>query len=223
MGFNLKPSFRCSKAFIGETVGFATGESIFKWNANKISSGAKLQLENMTFLGPTRVVTGTLGLNGIIQFTELFPATTDGFQSIAVEGVDFGALQLNDGDIKFNLPGDETLRVQSAEFPWFGGALGVYDATMSLSGKQSVAPLRANNIDLAKILEFADIKGLSGEGVLSGVLPLIVEDGRARIENGVLKSETPGALRYVGGAGEAAAGAGDQAKVAFRTLAQSSL
>lgn len=206
------------RGIVLETTGAATGSGWFAWGPSGANSGADIVFEDITFGGPTRVVTQTVGLNGNIQFANLWPVATQGTQTITVDAVDLDALQLGAGSVAFDMPGDQTVRVEKAEFPWFGGSIGVYDASLSFSGGQSMAPLRAENIDLKLILDFVNIDGLSGEGVLSGVLPLAIEDGRARIENGVLKSQSPGAVRYTGGAASQAAAAGEQAKVAFDLL-----
>lgn len=207
------------KGFVREASGGADGIADFSWTrSGGIAASADIQLKDVTFAGPARIVNQTRGLNGNIQFEKLWPLTTAGAQTITVEGADLDALKLQSGEIVFEMRGDEKLRVEKAAFPWFGGALGVENAVMSLSGGEAVTPLRADQIDLGQILAFADFEGLSGEGMLSGVLPLVVEDGRARIENGVLKSDGSGALRYHGRAGEEAAAAGTQAKMAFDLL-----
>jgi len=207
------------KGVVAQAVGAADGEVAFRWDPQGgVRSSAKAQLENFDFAGPTRIVTRTFGLNADLAFATLWPASTDGPQTVVVEGIDFGALQLARGEVVFDLPGDETLRVGRAAFPWFGGVLGVYDANASLADGEATAPIRAEHIDLGQILEFVDVKGLSGEGVLSGVLPLVVEDSRARIENGVLRAEGPGALRYVGAAPANAEQTGEQGRIAFELL-----
>lgn len=208
------------KGVIGETEGALTGEANFSWAPDPVglSSSAQFELDNITFGGPTRVVTRTIGVSGQLGFSSLWPVATDGVQTMNVSGVDFGALQLEAGEIIFELPGDQTLQIERAEFPWFGGLLGVYDASASLSGGEAIAPLRAENVDLALMLEYVDVDGLSGEGLLSGVLPLVVEDGRASIENGMLQSQGPGALRYQGAAADQASAAGQDAQIAFDLL-----
>ena len=207
------------KGVVAQAVGAADGEVLFRWAPESgVRTSAKAQLENIDFAGPTRIVTQTFGLNADLEFATLWPVSTDGPQTVTVEGVDFGALQLARGEIVFEMPGDRTLQVERAEFPWFGGVLGVYEASASMADGTSTSPLRAEKIDLGQVLEFVDVDGLSGEGILSGVLPLIVEDGKARIENGVLRAEGPGALRYVGGATESAEQTGEQARVAFDLL-----
>ncbi len=206
------------RGVVSEATGAATGQAMFSWARSGIDSSADIHIDNITFSGPTRVVTQTAGVKGDIHFANLWPFTTKGAQMITVKKVDLDALQLEAGEITFELPGDETLRVHSAMFPWFGGALGVYDAMAACSGGAAIVPLRADKIDLAQIFDFVDVEGLSGEGILSGVLPLVVENGRARIEKGILKSDSPGAVRYRGKVVEKAATANEQAKIAFDLL-----
>lgn len=206
------------KGVIGETIGAAEGSGEFAWDSSGLSSSADFSFEDITFAGPTRVVTQTAGLNGKLGFTSLWPPETNGVQTISVNRIDLDNLQLGAGDVKFELPGDEILRVEQAEFPWMGGVLGVYDAVMSIAGGRSVAPMRVQNIDLGQFLAAYDVDGLSGEGLLSGSLPLVIEEGHARIDGGVLKSVGPGAVRYAGGAASEAAAQGGQAQVAFDLL-----
>lgn len=206
------------KGFIGETTGFADGVVDFSWAPDDLQSRAKISLEDITFVGPTRIVNKTSGVNGTIKFSSLWPVATEDVQELSVESVDMFTLPLEDGTIRFHLPGDETLSIERAEFPWFGGTLGVYDANMSVTGETASVPLRANAIDLAKILAYVDVDGLSGEGILSGVLPMIVEDGKAKIVDGVLTSDGPGAVQYVGKAVDAAAAEDRQAEIAFDIL-----
>ena len=207
------------RGFARDATGTARGFADFWWDRGEgISSSAEFELENVTFTGPTRIVNQTRALNGLISFADLWPLRTDGLQTVTVEGADLDALQLQEGEIVFDMPGDETLRVERANFPWFGGSLGVDGAVMAYSGGEAVAPLRADGVDLQQLFDHISIDGLSGEGLLSGVLPLVVEDGRARIENGLLTSDTPGAIRYQGQAAEAAGQSGGQAKTAFDLL-----
>ncbi len=205
------------KGIVSAAEGGADGSVRFGWAPDGVTSGANIGLRDISFAGPTLAVTGTLGVNGDVALTNLLPVTTDGLQRITVDAVDLDALQLNDGEISFELPGDDTFYLERGEFPWFGGSLGVYEATASLSGEAKI-PLRADNIDLKQIFDYVKVNGLSGEGMLTGSLPLVFEQGKARIENGVLRSVGPGVVRYSGAASEQAAAADDQAEIAFDIL-----
>ncbi|MEO1137122.1 MAG: YdbH domain-containing protein, partial [Pseudomonadota bacterium] len=209
--------FPALKGIIDAAAGGVDGVVRFGWSPEGVTSGADFAFREISFGGPTRAVTRTSGFNGALTLGSLFPVATDGLQTVTVGAVDLDALQLLDGEISFEMPGDDTLHLARGEFPWFGGSLGVYEATANLSGEAAI-PLKATNVDLTKIFEYVDIEGLSGEGILSGELPLVFEGGKARIENGVMRSQGPGAVRYRGAASQQAAAAGDDAQIAFDIL-----
>lgn len=206
------------KGIIGLTQGAADGVARFTWAPGGIGSAANISFDNLTFRGPGLTVTRTAGVNGDISFSSLWPVATDGAQSVTVGGVDFGALQLENGEIVFDMPGDDTLLVERAIFPWFGGQIGVRDARATFTGGNALAALRVETVDLKQVLEFVDVDGLSGEGALNGELPLVIENSRASFVDGRLSADGPGRISYVGKAGAAAAEAGGDAQIAFDVL-----
>ncbi|WDI31775.1 YdbH domain-containing protein [Hyphococcus flavus] len=205
------------KGIVSAATGGADGAVRFGWSKEGITSGANFDLNDISFDGPTLAVTRTTGVNGSVTLNNLLPVSTEGVQTLTLNIVDAGALELTNGEVSFEFPGNDTLQLKRGEFPWFGGTIGAYEATASFSGAATI-PLRAENIHLEQVLDFASVEGLSGEGVLSGSLPLVFEDGKARIENGVFRSNGPGAIRYTGPAADAASAAGENAQVAFDFL-----
>lgn len=206
------------RGIIGTTGGAMDGRAQFEWTEGAVTSTADVSFQSLTFEGPGLTVTKTIGVNGDVSFASLWPIATSGAQTITVDGVDFGALQLEDGEIIFDMPGDETLVVERALFPWFGGSIGVRDARAQFVGGEALASLRVEGVDLKQVLEFVDVEGLSGEGVLDGVLPLQVDGGRAEFVDGKLSSRGAGAIRYVGNTASQAAQAGSEARIAFDIL-----
>lgn len=205
------------KGIVDAAEGGADGTVRFGWSPGGVTSSGEFSLNNVSFGGPTRAVTRTSAVSGVVRLTNLMPVTTDGLQTIEVGAVDLDALQLGLGVITFELPGDDSVHIAKAEFPWFGGSIGVYGATAQLTG-EAVVPLRAASVDLAQVLSYVNVEGLSGEGQFTGELPLLFEEGRARIENGYFQSEGPGVLSYEGKGTDAASSGNDQAQVAFDLL-----
>lgn len=205
---------------VSGATGAAAAEATFAWGRkpSDFKSSGVLRLQDMSFIGPGRAVNRTTGVSGEIILESLTPLKSRGAQKILVSAVDMDALKLADGEIDYELPGDGTMRIASATFPWFGGRLGAYEATAALDGAAVDTALRAENVDLAQLLDYLRVEGLSGEGVIEGRLPLKIVNGKARIVNGVFSAKGPGVIRYVGKAGEAASGANKQAKLAFDIL-----
>ncbi|MEQ1931358.1 MAG: YdbH domain-containing protein, partial [Parvularculaceae bacterium] len=208
------------KGIVSGAAGSASGEASFVWGRRPSdfrSSGA-FAIGDLAFLGPGRAVNRTDGVSGKIVLTSLSPLKSDGEQTLTVKGVDMDALKLEQGSIRYALPGDGTVRISAATFPWFGGRIGAYDSTAALTGAAIDTALKAEDVDLGLLLDHLKIEGLSGEGVVEGTLPLKIVEGRARVVDGFFTAKGPGVIRYVGKAGDAAGSANKQARFAFDIL-----
>ena len=209
------------KGFISAAVGSLEAAANFAWSQSQaaaFTSSGKIIFNDLSFRGPGVAVSRTSGINGVLSFDSLAPIKTADEQLMTIKAVDLGALVLEEGEVRFSLPGDDTLQLTSASFPWFGGVIGAYDSAVSLSDGRAEIILKASDVDLAAVLDYAKISGLSGEAKLKGTLPLIFENNEARIEGGRLDAVGPGVIRYAGQTTDAAAAANPQAKFALDIL-----
>ncbi|MEM9705074.1 MAG: YdbH domain-containing protein [Pseudomonadota bacterium] len=213
------------RGFIGQATGAASASMVARWagasaspGERALSTSGEVTIDDLSFRGPGVAISRTSGLTGALQFSSLAPLRTNGPQSVSIGGMDISALLLREGEAVFQIEDGNSLVLERAGFPWFGGSLTAETEALSLNGGAARATLRADDVDLSELLAFADIDGLTGEGLFSGVLPLVIEDGRARIEDGRLASIGGGVLRYTN-AGTAAASQQSQAtRLAFGIL-----
>ncbi len=206
------------KGIISAASGSAGGRAAFSWTPAGVASSGAAVANDVSFQGPGVAVTRTEGVSGELSFTSLSPVSTDGEQTIRIRKIDLDALDLENGFMRFSLPGDDTLHIAEAEFPWFGGVIGAYNSTMALSGASSQTKLQIDNVSLAELLGFFKVDGLSGEGTIEGVLPITFEGGRARIDNGILSAKGAGVIRYTGDVGAAAGKANETTEMTFEAL-----
>lgn len=114
-----------------------------------------------------------------------------------------------------SLAGGLALSPASLELDWTENRLllhrfdaGLLDGTLSAAaaelplpaGSGAMAwriPLTVSQIDLERLLRILDVPGLSGNGRLSGQLPLVRSPAGVEIRDGRLSSQQPGQLRYV--------------------------
>lgn len=187
------------KGVIGKTDGAAAAQVAFQWGPkpSDFKSSGDFSFDDVSFYGPGRAITTTQGITGSLKLTNLAPLTSDGPQTLSIRLIDLDALKLENGTALFELPGDESLRIMNAEFPWFGGRISVNESVADLQGASATVVLRAGGIDLGELLEFFKVKGLSGDGVIEGVLPVVFRDGKAEIVNGVLAASGPGVISYI--------------------------
>lgn len=203
---------------VSGATGTTEGRALLEWTPADVQSSATVNFDDVSFRGPGVAVSRTEGVTGKMVFSSLTPVSTSGEQTIAIRKIDMDALKLENGNVRFILPGDNTLKIIDAEFPWFDGTIGAYESELSIAGGKSQTTLQIDNVDLAGLLAYPNVQGLSGEGKIEGVLPISFEGGRARIVNGVLSAKGGGVIRYQNKNAEPAFQASEQAKLAYDIL-----
>ncbi len=206
------------RGVISNASGAGEGRARFFWTPAGVNSAATINLDDVSFRGPGVAVSRTEGVSGKLVFSNLAPVETEGEQTISIRKIDLDALKLENGEMRFSLPGDNTLKIIRAEFPWFDGTIGAYNSEMSIAGGKSETTLQIDNVNLAGLLAYLNIDGLSGEGVVAGVLPVSFEGGRARVNKGVLSAKGKGVIRYEGNETAAASQSNEQSALAFEIL-----
>ena len=212
------------KGFIADADGALAVQASYRWDKSGLSgSGATVRTDGLAFAGPSRAVNRTSGIAGGAKFKSLLPLATDGVQQLSIDYIDMDALKLEDGQVDFIVDADGSFQIEEAVWPWMGGTIGVYEALAPLDGSSVRAPLRADDLDLAELFDFLDIAGLSGQGRLEGSLPLLISQGVASVDKGVLRGVGPGVVRYESQSASAAAdaaesAAGESAGLVFRAL-----
>ncbi|WP_370338376.1 YdbH domain-containing protein [Parvularcula marina] len=202
---------------ISKATGSLHGSAVADWGNGGLKTSAVISPTKLSFSGPGITVERTSELTGVLTFSNLFPVTTDGMQIIEVGSIDFGSIALPNGEVRFELPGDDTLVVEEAVFPLFDGQMIAEKAVIGFDGG-SVATLRAEDLDLGAILSFLNVKGLTGAGRVEGTLPIVFDRFAVRIENGVLRATSPGVIEFTGPTAEAAAQSNQGARLAFDAL-----
>ncbi len=206
------------RGVISNATGTTEGGARFTWTPKGVVSTASVNFDNVSFAGPGVAVTRTEGVTGKMAFSSLSPVATDGEQTLSIRKIDLDALKLENGAMRFALPGDGTLKIVEAEFPWFGGTIGAYGSEMQIAGGKAETTLQIDNVNLAELLKYINVEGLSGDGVIEGVLPIVFEGGKASINNGILSSKGHGVIRYESNATNAASQSNEQSALAFEIL-----
>ncbi len=186
------------KGFLENATGASSGQVEITIKGDEVTSSARISLDNLTFNGPTRAITQTAGVTGEAVFDSLFPLRSSGLQQIRVDLIDLDALKLENGLIEFELTGDDTLYLRNAEWQWFGGVLRIRDGVIPLGMETSNVSMVVENLDLALLADYINMDGLSAEGRIDGLLPLVFEGGAAKVENGILATTSGGVFRYQG-------------------------
>jgi len=162
------------------------------WQGGDLRTDLVLLLDDLGLsVGPAELAQ----VNGLVRFDRLRPPATPAGQQISAGRLDVG-LPLTQGFMTFRLEPGGPLAVQQLRFRFAGGRLRAEPFSVRSDGSAMPVVLSVEGLDLASLLEEIQLPGLTGEGRISGRLPVVIEGGEALIEGGKLVSDRPGWLRY---------------------------
>ena len=162
------------------------------WDSEVVTSTLELAVRN---LSATTAAASFDRINGVIAVDGLSPFTTPPGQQVAVAGIEAG-LPLTDGLLTFRIAPGPKLEIAGGELHLAGGTVDVEPLTLDTAPGRRDAVLRVEGVDLGEMLALAGVDGLTGEGRMSGRIPVAVENNDVIITGGVLDSEAPGSLSY---------------------------
>ncbi len=185
-----------TQGVIGEARGTVYGQGRIDWNRRGVISSGDFTTENFDFaalFGPVK------GVRGTVHFSDLLGLVTSPNQTLHVASVNPG-IEVNDGDISFQLEPGHLLVVNGAKWPFIDGSLELLPTRFVLGGAEIRRfTIQVRTLNLAKFVARLSLANISASGVFDGELPLVFDQNGARIENGILVSRAPGGnLSYVG-------------------------
>ncbi|NYZ12165.1 YdbH domain-containing protein [Azospirillum sp. RWY-5-1] len=191
-GGTLEKAFPVLTGTVAATAGGVAAKGRIDWGEGAPTSSAEVLLDGVAAsVGPVSVV----GVNGTVRLSSLLPPVAPAGQTLAVSLLDVG-IPLTDGTLRFGYGRDGRVAVERAEWRWAGGVLRAKPFALSPQAPKGLVELEAEGIDFAQLLALAAVDGLDATGRLRGQLPVRIDGGSVRIDNGVLESSAPGAVRY---------------------------
>ncbi len=189
------------------------------FDGGQLTSGARLSLDGLSFRAAGVQVDG---ITGSLNLESLLPPGTPPGQRLTIARIDAG-LPLEDISLAFGVssrPGQEpTLKIDRFAGSLAGGEIAIADATFRPGQSGETVPVRITDLDLRRFLDGLNIQGLSGEGVVSGTLPVSTTDGGVAVQDGRLAAQGTGIIRYQSEAADAAlAGQASQVDLVLQAL-----
>ncbi len=179
-------------AEIEEVTGNAAIGGRISWSKGKLMPKLQLLLQDVSFRSPQLDV---LRLNGVAEIDSLVPFTTRPAQQMSAGLLDVG-LPLTDVLATFRIEPGPRLMIETARLSLAGGEVTAPPVTLDLDKPRTDLALAVSNVDLAKLLELAQIEGLTATGNLGGQIPVTVDAEGLVIRDAVLAATGPGTLRY---------------------------
>jgi len=157
-------------------------------------------------------------LNAAIHIDGPSPYSSPPHQLLSMARVDFG-LGLTNGLVALRLLPDGRIDIESAEWSLAGGKVRTRGVVDPGAPTQELV-LDLEELALSRLLELADLDGLSGTGLLSGRIPIVRRGSTLEIRGGRLEgAEGGGLVQYLSSSiGAASAQSGNDMNVVFKAL-----
>ncbi len=181
---------------IANARGTVGGAGRIDWNSSKVTSTGRFHTDKLDFAAAFGPVTGT---SGTVVFSDLLGLVTAPDQRLRIATINPG-IEVDDGEVSFQLEPDSVLTVNGATWPFLDGTLELKPTRMVLGASEVRRfTMQVSGVDSAKFIERLQLANISATGIFDGALPLVFDQDGGRIEGGLLLARPPGGnVSYVG-------------------------
>jgi len=177
--------------------GVVTGRGRIDWSETALTSSGSFSSTDLDFAAAFGPVTGA---SGTVRFTDLLGLTTAPGQVLRVRAINPG-IEVNDGEVRFQLRNGEVLAVEGGTWPFLGGTLTMrpLDITFGVSEVRSYI-FEIVGLDAALFLQRLELDNLAATGTFDGTIPVVFDRaGNGSLQGGELLSRPLGGnVSYVG-------------------------
>lgn len=176
--------------------GTVTGTGRIDWVNETVTSSGSFSTPKLDFAAAFGPVEGT---SGTVNFTDLLGLVTAPDQRLKLAAINPG-VEVNDGEVSFQLEPDRVLVVNGAQWPFIDGTLELLPTRMVLGASEVRRyTLKVEGANAAKFIAKLELGNLAATGIFDGTLPIVFDEQGGRIEGGKLVSRAPGGnVSYVG-------------------------
>lgn len=187
--YNLVPFLR---DYLDDVSGRVELEGPVRFAGADLSSALKFGLTNFSGkVGPVLLT----NVNSVIEVDRPWPISTKPDQIVAVELADIG-LPLTNALFRFKVSDGQRLDLGESHLELAGGKVSLDPARLVFNAPVHNLRLSVESISVGELFDTLGIAGLSGEGSISGEVPVTIFPGGIAIPAAKLQATAPGVLRY---------------------------
>jgi hypothetical protein len=173
--------------------GLVSASAQFLWSKEGMHSSGLIDLDDVSFAYQATKVTD---INATLNLNDLMSLSSSPAQTITIRRIDPGfpmeslvaAYQIKDSPPRIVL--------DKAQLFTIGGIISLAPTTIDLASTRNDFVILVDNIDLAVLFNLLQVEGLTGDGRLTGSIPITLEGNQVAIRNSHLAAETPGMLHF---------------------------
>lgn len=181
---------------VANVQGSVVGDGRIEWTADGVTSRGTFATADTSLAAAFGPVTG---LTTTISFDDLIGLKTAPGQIAKIKELNPG-IPVLDGEIEYQLLGDNRVRVEGGSWPFGGGKLLLHPTTLDFSAENARRlSFDIVGVDAAVFLQSFGFDNINATGVFDGTLPVEFDGMGGRIVNGRIDSRGGGGtLAYVG-------------------------
>lgn len=186
-----------AKGIIALVDGTVRGTGRIDWNPQAITSNGRFTTDSLDLAAPFGPVEGA---RGTIVFTDLLALTTAPDQKLYVKSINPG-IEVDEGEITWQLTDGTLLEIKDGEWPWLGGTLTMRPVTLDFSRPETRRYVfDVNGLDAALFIERLQMTNISARGIFDGTVGVVFDEyGNGTIEDSELVARQPGGnVSYIG-------------------------
>jgi len=131
------------------------------------------------------------GIQTALHITDLGNIRSAPGQTLTFDAISFGSIRVEDGRLAYQIEPDNVIFLEGGRFRWCGGTV-ITPATRFVPGvHQYDVAVYCDRLKLDQLLEQFGLAQVEGGGSISGLIPVVLADGRIAFNNAFLYS-TPG-------------------------------
>jgi hypothetical protein len=134
-------------------------------------------------------------INGVIKIDRPWPLSTPPGQSLAVQQVVLG-LPFTNGLVGFDIDDGKTIKIDAGTLNLANGQVTLDPTILSTDAPVQQINLKVDSLGVNELFKLIGIAGLSGEGQISGNIPVSLFPEGVLIKDAKLASTGPGKLKY---------------------------
>lgn len=186
---NLLPLLRSRMEDISGSVDLAGSVTVAQ---GKLGSDLKLRLQKLSGkIGPVVL----RNLNTVVEIDRPWPLSTKPDQVLSVELADVG-LPLTNGLVRFKIDDGKKLSIAESRLEMIGGKVTMDPIVLALGAPAQQLSLKVDNLSVAELFQQFGVAGLTGEGSISGTVPVTLFPAGLAIPKARLEAAGPGTLKY---------------------------
>ncbi|WP_374524847.1 YdbH domain-containing protein [Sphingopyxis sp.] len=181
---------------VANVQGSVVGDGRIEWTPGGVTSRGTFATANTDLAAAFGPVTG---LTATLSFDDLIGLHSAPGQKVSIKEINPG-IPVVDGQIEYQLLGDNRVRIEGGRWPFAGGELILHPTTMNFAADQ---PRRLSfdvvGVEAAVFLQNFGFDNINATGKFDGTLPVVFDGLGGRIENGRIDARGGGGtLAYVG-------------------------